>query len=180
MRYGERQFARLLPSVTTIQPPFITPNIVVPFIGCFPGDGNSYVGKKFANRPDILRLNHLKQKKRELEEEIITQTIGKLDNPMRSAGFTTEIARITADIAEIVDAITETVGAITEEINAGIAFVNQRKSELEQERNELLAIPADVRSKLEQHMLTRYDEYFGELEAQADRLQSIIGCLGAF
>jgi hypothetical protein len=152
----------------------------VPFIGCFPGDGKSYVGKKWGNRPDLLKLNHLKQKKKELEEQIITQTIGKLDNPPRSIAFTAEIARITEDIATVVNGIMETIGEVTEELNAGIALINEKKNELEQVRGELLSIPADVRSKVEQHMIERYNEYFSELDMQAQRLQSTISCLGVF
>lgn len=174
------QIPRLLPRIPAVQLPFNAPTISVPFIGCFPGDGKTYVGKKWGNRPDFLKLNHLKQKKKELEEEIITQTIGKLDNPARSVAFTAEIARITQDIAEVVGGITETIGDITEEIQAGIAFINERKDEVQGLLNDLLAVPADVRSKVEQRMIQRYTEYFGELEAQADRLTSIIGCLGAF
>lgn len=176
----EGQISRLLPRVPTIQLPFSVPTISVPFIGCFSGDGKTYVGKKFANRPDFLKLNHLKQKKKELAEEIITQTIGKLDNPARSAAFTVEIARITQDIAEVLDGINETIGAITEELQAGISFVNDKKTELDALRSELLAIPSDMRTKVEQHMIERYNEYFGELDAQADRLTSTIACLGVF
>lgn len=176
----EGRFARILPSVPTVQLPFSVPNISVPFIGCFSGDGKTYVGKKYGNRPDLLKLNHLKQKKKELEEEIITQTIGKLDNPARSAAFAEEIIRITSDISEVVDGIMETIGEITEELSAGIAFVNEKKSELEAAREELLAIPSDIRSKVDQHMIERYNEYFGELDAQANRLSSAISCLGIF
>jgi hypothetical protein len=176
----EELIPRLLPRVPTIQLPVNIPTISVPFIGCFSGDGKTYTGKRWGNRPDILKLNHLKQKKKELEEEIITQTIGKLDNPARSIAFAAEIVRIAADITEVVDGITTTLGEITEELNAGIAVVNDKKSELNNLLEELLAIPAEARGKVEQHMIARYNEYFEELEAQATRLESTRSCLGVF
>lgn len=178
--YGEAFIPRLLPRVPTIQLPFNVQTINVPLLACFSGDGKTYTGKKFANRPDLLKLQHLKQQIAQFEERIITQTIGKLDNPARSAGFVAQIAEITEKITEATQSIVETVGDVTEEIDANLQLVNARIEELNALRDELNAVPINLRSKVEARMIARYDEYFGELEAQASNLQSARNCVMSF
>lgn len=173
-------FARLVPQVPAIQLPHLPALPGMPFLGCFPADGQTYVGKKWANRPDLRVLDHVRQLKKHLEEEIITHTIGKLDNPLRAAGFAEEIARLEVEIDEAIDTFYEVVGSVTGEINASLGFIGDRQEELNQARDELLSIPAGARSKVEQRLLERYDEYFGELEAQGQRLQSTLNCLMSF
>jgi hypothetical protein len=173
------QIERLPAKVPTIQGEFNAPSINVPFIGCFSGDGQTYIGRNFGNRPDILRLNHLRQKVKEYEQRIITMTIGQLDNPPRAEGFAEEIVRITADIATMVNAITETVAEVTEELQAGINFVNARMGELDQLRTGLQSIPEELRTRTEAKLIERYNQYFGELESQASRLETAMNCLGA-
>lgn len=72
------------------------------------------------------------------------------------------------------------MGQVTAEVNAAVTLINSRKNELETARGELLAISAEARSKTEALMIERYDQYFGELDAQASRLQSTLSCLTAF
>lgn len=168
---------RLTAKVPTIQSEFNAPVINVPFVGCFSGDGQTYIGRHFGNRPDILRLNHLRQKIKEYEQRIITMTIGKLDNPLRSAGFAEEIVRITEEIAAMTNAVTETVGLLTEELQAGINFVNARMGELDSLITGLQNIPEQLRTRTEVKLLKRYNQYFGELESQAVRLQTAKDCL---
>ncbi|MGB7923453.1 MAG: hypothetical protein WCF57_09430 [Pyrinomonadaceae bacterium] len=176
----EQLIERLLPRVPTIQLPFDVPSIHVPFIGCFPGDGTTYIGKKFGNRPDLLKLNHIKQFKKDLLDKIQTLIKGKLDNPARSIAFEAEIIRLTQEISDALEAFNETVSLVTEEIQEALALIDDKKTELEGLRSELMAIPEEERSKVDQHMITRYHQYFGELDAQASRLQSTLSCLGAF
>jgi hypothetical protein len=178
--YGDTFIPRLLPRVPTIQLPFSAPTINVPLLSCFSGDGRSYVGRHFANRPDLLKLQHLKQQIAQFEERIITQTIGKLDNPARSAGFAAQIAEITAKITDATQSITETVGDVTEEIDASLQLVNARIEELNALRDELNAVPINMRSKVTTRMMARYEEYFGELEAQVSNLQSARSCVMSF
>lgn len=180
MSYGQAQIHRLLPRVPTIQLPFSVPNISVPFIGCFSGDGKIYHKRKHGNRPDLLKLNHIKQFKKDLLDKIQTLIKGKLDNPARSVAFDAEIVRLTQEITDALDAFNETVSEITQEIQRDIATINNKVGELNSLRDELLTIPAEARSKVDQHMIERYNQYFGELDAQATRLQSTLACLGAF
>ena len=180
MSIGGDAITRLAAKVPTVQAPFTAPTLSVPFLSCFSGDGRTFVGRHFSNRPDLLKLQHLKQLIVQYEERIITQTIGKLDNPLRSAGFVAQIVEITDKIATATAAITSAVGEITEEIDAGISFINDRITDLNALRAELNAVPENLRTKVAAHLIARYEQYFGELESQLSRLNAARACVQSF
>jgi chromosome segregation ATPase len=178
--FGEEQINRLLPRVPTIQLPFTAPNISVPFIGCFPGDGQTYHRKKHGNRPDHRKLDHIKQLKKDLREKIDLLLEGKLDNPARAAAFDARAVRLAQELEEALSDFNEAVAELTEEFNDALQRVNDRQAELETIRAELLAIPTEARSQVDEYMIGEYNACFGELEAQASRLNSCLACLGVF
>jgi DNA repair ATPase RecN len=178
--FGDTQINRLLPRVPTMQLPFSAPSVSVPFIGCFTGDGKTYHRRQHGNRPDHRKLDHIKQLKKDLREKIDLLLEGKLDNPARAALFDSRAVRLADELAEALDDLNTTVSDLSAEINDSIAEVNDRISELNSIKDELLAIPADARSQVQQHMIARYNEYFGELDSQVSRLTSTLSCLGVF
>ena len=180
MSGGANQLNALLPRVPTIQLPFVPTFPSLPFIGCFGGDGKTYIGKKYGNRPDIQKLLHIKQLKKWFRENIDGYIEGKLDNPLRAVAFDARAIRLGLELAEIIEDFNETVGQITEEIDAGLDLVNGRINELNGLRGELLALSGDSLSKADQLMLERYNEYLGELDAQVTRLNGSRNCIGAF
>ncbi|HYX72624.1 MAG TPA: hypothetical protein VE732_07630 [Nitrososphaera sp.] len=164
----------------TIQLPFVPTALSLHLIGCFGGDGKTYIGKKHGNRADIQKLLHIKQIKKWFTENIDGYLEGKLDNPQRGILFDARAVRLGQELAEILQDFDETVGQITEEIDAGLALVTGKINELNSLRNELLTLSEGSISKADQLMLQRYGEYSGELGAQAERLNAVKNCIGAF
>lgn len=153
------------------------PNI--PGVGCVPSDGHSYLGEQFGNLPDLNAVQTIQSLKKVINEEIAALIEGYLPTAARQPLWAARVAMLTQYVADLNDLMTQTVGRVAAEINATLTFINAKKAEMETALSEINNIPAAARSTAQRMLAERYNEYLGELDAQAARLQQTITCLGS-
>lgn len=150
----------------------------IPHVGCAGGDGTAYFNNQFGGLPDLQALTHIRAAKKFLDEQIYALLQGKLNDLLRPPVYDARAVQLTAQLAEIVAKGNELIAAMTNEVNAAVSFINGKVAELNNAKAQILRIPEAARSHSQRLMLERYDEYVGELNAQAGRLQSTLTCLG--
>lgn len=151
----------------------------IPGVGCVPSDGHSYLGEQFGNLPDVQTLLHVKHLKKVVAEEIEALIEGYLPAPARAPLWATRVAKLTEYIAELNEVLTETVGRATAEINATLNFISSKQAELNNALSQIQSVSEAARSATQKLMAQRYNEYLGELDAQATRLQATIACFSS-
>ena len=151
--------------------------IHIPFVGCAAGDGKTYVGKHFGNRPDFASMLHIKAIKKAMDEQVYALIEGQLPDFTRPPVYLARAIQIIAEVVEQIAKLNEIIGEALEEISAAVDFINQKKGELESNLNYLLSIPTEVQTEVQAVMVENYQFYLGDLNAQVGRLQSTIGCL---
>jgi hypothetical protein len=161
----------------SLQLPSIRSIPTIPGVGCVPADGSYYVGEQFGNLPDMQMLQHIKQMKKLLNEQIEALVEGYLPTAARTPLWTARVARLTQYVADLTAAFNTSVSSVAGEINATMEFVNGKKSELQGALNEINSIAPASRTAAQKVLAGRYVEYLGELDAQASRLQQTISCL---
>lgn len=171
----EPQLPRLkLPS---LQLPDIRPMPTIPGVGCVPSDGHSYLGEQFGNVPDLQAVQQIRSLKKTFEEEIAALVEGYLPTAARQPLWAARVAQLTNYVAELNAVMTQAVGRATAEINATLAFVGQKQEEMQTALAEINSIPEAARTQTQRLMAERYQQYAGELEAQASRLQATAACV---
>lgn len=151
----------------------------IPGVGCVPSDGHSYLGEQFGNLPDMQTLLHVKHLKARVAEEIEMLIEGYLPSAARAPLWAARVAKLTEYIAELNEVLSETVGRAAAEINATLSFISSKQAELNSALNQIQAVPEAARSATQRLMAQRYNEYLGELDAQATRLQATIACFSS-
>ena len=165
------------PKTIHITSPSVRLPFQIPFIGCTGGSAKTFVGEQLGNIPDTQTLLHIKNLKKSLEEQIYALIKGQLPDIARPPVYAARAAQLVTEVASLVAALNSVISSAIAEINAAISFVNQKKTELENSLNEILAIPSEQLRASQELMQQRYQEYLGELNAQIGRLQSTLGCL---
>lgn len=169
---------QILPRPPRVQLPVNIPTINVPLSGCFSGDGHTYVGKHFGNRPDFLKLNHLKERKKDIADKIITFEKMQLDKPLERIAAQIEKARLTQEVVEFMEDAAELIGNIEEEIDGAVTLINGKIAELTMLQGDLNAIPLMARSAVERLLLRRYGQYKEKLTTHKGNLLNVRNCLG--
>ena len=165
------------PRTIQITPPQIRLPIDIPFVGCTGGSAKTMVGKQLGNIPDLATLLHIRTIKKAIEEQIYALLQGMLPDLLRPPVYAARAAQLLTEVVAFIATLNQVISQVLAEVNAAIGFINQKVTELENAANELLALPGNALSAAQQLMLQRYEEYTGELNAQAGRLQSTLGCL---
>src|SRR5258708_34685257 len=106
----------VLPSIRSIP--------TIPHVGCAGADGTSYIGKQFANLPDLHALLHLKTLKKALDEHVYALIQGELPFVTRPPIYAARAAQLTNEIAELVNAITSIADEVTSNIEDAIGYVD--------------------------------------------------------
>jgi hypothetical protein len=151
----------------------------IPHVGCAGATGTTYLGEQFGNVPDIGAVLAAKTLKKALEEQIYALLKGQLPFATRPPIYAAREAQLINEVAEVVATINTLIAAVTAEANAAISFVDDKISEVNEAKSALEGIPAGARDVVQRVMIERYDQCFGELNAQAARLQSTLECIAA-
>jgi hypothetical protein len=167
------------PKLPHVSLPAIREIPIIPHVGCAGAQGTTYVGQQFGNVPDIGAVLAIKALKKALEEQLFALLKGELPDIPRAAAYAARLVQLTAEVAEIVATLNNVVANVMSEVNAAIEVVNTKVEELNMAKDQLLAIPENARSAVQRLMIERYTRYFGELNAQAGRLQSTIECIAS-
>jgi hypothetical protein len=165
------------PHIPQINLPGIRLPIHLPFVGCPGADARSYIGEQFGNLPDLVDAFHAKHLRKLLNDQIFALLKGQLPTILRKFFYLQKALELIQQIAEIVAVLNQVIGQAIAEYNATIAFINEKQAELNQGIAEIESIPASSRTAVHQLTLQRYNEYLGELDAQATRLQTSITCM---
>lgn len=168
-----------IPAPRTIQltPPQIRLPIDIPFVGCTGGSAKTLVGKQLGNIPDLATMLHIRTIKKAIEEQIYALLKGMLPDLVRPPVYAARAAQLLNEVIAFIATLNEVITQVFAEINAAIGFINGKITELQNAANELVALPSTTLNAAQQLMLQRYQEYTGELNAQAGRLQATLGCL---
>ena len=161
----------------SLQLPNVRPMPSIPGVGCVPSDGHSYLGEQFGNLPDLQAVQAIRSLKKTFEEEIETRIEGYLPTAARQPLWAARVAKVTNYVGELTSAMTQAIGRATAEINATLAFVNEKQEEMQGALAEINSIPEAARTQTQRLMAERYQQYVGELEAQAGRLQATVACI---
>lgn len=168
-----------LPQVKT--PSWNIPDVrnlpTIPTIGCVSGNATTQIGEQMGNFPDIQALPHIKALNKIITEQIGTLLEGKLPDVPRSVLYEVRKARLITELADIISKGAQLAGQIQAEINGAIAAANEKINDLNAAKDALLQIPENARSVIQDKMISRYNEYIGEINAQIGRLQQSLGCL---
>lgn len=149
----------------------------IPGVGCAGGDANAFFGEQFGGLPDLQSVLHLKSLKKHYEEMIATLVEGYPPSVVRQVAWAARVAEYTNHVAELLGKLNALVGGMNAEINANIQAVNLAKDEVQGMLDGILQVPAERRSAVQRLMSQRYQQYLGELDAQAARLQATLTCL---
>ncbi|GEM_PF-3078785 len=168
-----------IPAPKTIQvnTPTIRLPIDIPFVGCTGGSAKTLVGGQLGNVPDLATMLHIRTIKKAIEEQIYALLKGMLPDLTRPPVYNARAIQLLNEVVQIIATLNQVISQVFAEVNAAISFINQKKTELQNAANELLAIPSSALSQTQQLMIQRYQEYTGELNSQIGRLQSTLGCL---
>lgn len=158
-----------LPTIRTIP--------TIPHVGCAGASGTSYVGTQFGNVPDIGAALAIKALKKSLEEQIYALIQGELPQVVRAPIYAARAAQLVNEVAEVVATLNQVISAVTGEATAAINAVNAKAADLNAAKSVLEGIPVGARNAVQRLMITRYQRYVGELNAQAGRLQTTIACI---
>jgi phage-related tail protein len=170
----------LAPKLPSIALPAIGNLPSIPFVGCAGGDATAYFNSQFGGLPDFQAVLHIKAAKKFIEEQIYALVEGKLNDVLRPPVYDARAVLLGAQLLEIIATGTTLINNLKAVIDDNINFVNGRINEVNGLKNQISNIPAEARTRVQQVMLERYTRYAGELEAQAQRLNSTLACLGAF
>ena len=149
----------------------------IPTVGCVSGNATTQIGQQMGSFPDIQALPHVKALNKVITEQIGTLLEGKLGDIPRAALYEVRKARLIAELAQIVNQGTQLATQIQNEVNASIEAANAKINDLNAAKDALLEIPENVRSVIQDKMITRYNEYISEVNAQIGRLEESLGCL---
>ena len=149
----------------------------IPGVGCAGSDTTTLIGEQLGNLPDLDAATHIKALKKAIEEQIYALIQGELPDATRPPVYAARAAELIDYVTEIVSDLNEIIGGVIAEATASINFINGKISDLSAAQSELLSIPEAARSQVQQLGVTRFNEYFGELNAQLSRLDSTISCI---
>ncbi len=150
----------------------------IPGVGCVPSDGRSYTGEQFGSLPDLQTVQAVKELRKVINEQIAALIEGYLPTAARKPLWAARVAQLTQYVADLNEVLTEVAGRAAAEINGTVSYINEKQSEIQDSLDALNNIPESARSAAQRLMVGRYQEYLGELEAQAARLQATAACLG--
>lgn len=150
---------------------------MIPKVGCVSGNATTQIGEQMANFPDIQALPHIKALNKVITEQIGTLLEGKLPDAPRAIVYEVRKARLITELADIISKGAELAGQFQAEVNAAIEACNAKINDLNQAQAALLQIPENARSVIQDKMISRYNEYIGEINGQIGRLQQSLGCL---
>jgi len=153
------------------------PNI--PHVGCAGGSATSYLGEQFGGLPDLQAALAMKNLKKALEEQIYALIQGELPDATRPPVYAARAAQLVNEVADVVQALNQLIAQVTAEANASINFINSKIDDINAAKSIVLTIPAAARNGVQRLALERYDEYLGELNSQAGRLQATMACIAA-
>ena len=165
------------PKLPNIPLPTIRIPIHIPHIGCPGADATSYLGGQFGNLPDIQDALHIKHLRKVLNDKIYAFLKGKLPTILRAPLYDSKALELIAQVAEMVSVLNQVIGQAIAEYNATIGFIASKKNELNAAIAGIGAIPASALSATNSLARERYQEYVGELDAQAGRLATSISCI---
>lgn len=165
-----------LPHVTL---PTIRNLPTIPNVGCAGGDGTTYIGKQFGGLPDIATVLHIKALKKAMEEQIYALVQGELPVITRAPIYAARAAQLVEYVESLLNTLTATINNVTEEVEGSIDFANSKIAEINSAKNEILSLPESARSAAQRSLLSLYDEYIAEGNAQINRLESSIACIAA-
>lgn len=166
-----------MPKIPSYGLPSIQLPAHIPFVGCAAGDGKTYIGRQFGNKPDFESMLGIRSLKKTLEEQVYALIQGQLPDPTRPPVYLARAIEIIAEVVEQVAKLNEIIGEVLEELNAVVEFINLKKAELETQMSFLMGIPDDVLTEVQSMMIENYEFYLGDLDDQIGRLESTVGCL---
>jgi hypothetical protein len=167
------------PRIPSLNLPQVRALPSVPGVGCAGGDATAFFGEQFGGLPDIQSVLHIKSLKKHYEEMMATLIEGYLNEIPRQALWAARVAEYTNRVADLVGAMTGLIAGMTAEVGASVAAINETKDELQGMLDGILEVPAAQRDAAQRLMATRYQQYLGELDTQAGRLQATLACLSA-
>jgi hypothetical protein len=168
----------LEPKLPNLNLPAIRNLPMIPGIGCAGGNATSYLGAQFGGLPDLQAVLHIKALKKHYEDMMLTLIEGYVPAALRAPVWAMRVANYTTYVANLVAEANALITGVMAEINGSLAFINSKIGELNAAKTALTNIPADARSKVQTKMIQRYNRYLGELDAQSNRLQSTLTCIG--
>lgn len=168
--------AAKLPSVTL---PTIRSMPSIPSVGCAGGDGTSYIGEQFGGLPDVQAALHLKALTKAINEQIYALLQGELPQPARAPVYAARAAQLAQYVVSLASTLNEVVGRVTGEATATINFINGKISEVNAAKAAIMSVPSASHSAAQRLLLSRYNTYASELNAQIARVNATVSCIGA-
>jgi hypothetical protein len=168
----------LAPKLPNFNLPAIRNLPTISGVGCAGGNATSYLGSQFGGLPDLQAVLHIKALKKQYEDMMLTLIEGYVPAVLRQPVWAVRVASYDTYVANLVAEANTLINGVMAEINGSIAFINTKVGELNTAKNQLLSIPLDARTKVQAAMIERYNRYLGELDAQVNRLQSTLNCIG--
>ena len=159
------------------------PNIhslpTIPSVGCAGGNGATYIGEQFGDLPDLASVLHIKALTKSMSEQIYALVQGELPDSARPAVYAARAAQLVNYVASLVSLLNTLTNSVVAEAQASISFCNAKIAEVNGAKSALQSIPEAARTSVQRLMLTRYNEYAGELNGQIARLNATIDCVAS-
>jgi hypothetical protein len=173
-----------MPAVPQPKWPHITaPTIrgvaAIPHVGSAGASATTFIGAQFGNLPDLGALLAAKALKKALLEQIYALFKGQLPDATRPPVYLARQLQLTDEVAEVSATINNLVAGVTAEAEAAIDAINEKAAEMNAAKTAIEAIPVGARNAVQRLMLTRYERYASELDAQAGRLNAAIASFAA-